>query len=199
LGKFPELFYLHRGHTAQGSCAEPRPPQSSGRHDDVDHDAEHEARVEGAPDVTERPPHRMDPARASWKEERGEKNTGGRRWPQGASQRPWRLPQRHLLGRVRDVMRRIPCGQGACGVTVPGSRCKSFVLLVLCGERVPSLPLLAPSVRDSVPMKHLRNCKLQYTYINTEQGSVKDFVVYLSPTDKCYSLQRLGSKRLGFI
>jgi hypothetical protein len=128
----------------QGSVAEPRPPQVSGRHDDGE-------------------------------DERGEKNTGGRRGSPGASQRPGRLPQRRLLGRVRDIMRRIPCGYRACGVTVPGSRCKSFVLLVLCGERVPSLLLLAPRGRYSVPRKHLRNCKLQYTDNNTEPGSVKNF------------------------
>jgi hypothetical protein len=154
LGKFPELFCLQRGHTAQGSCAEPRPPQASGRHDAVDHDAEHEARVEGAPDGTERPSHRMDSVRASWQEERGEKNTGGRRGSQGASQRPGRLPPRYLFGRVRDIIRRIPCGQGACGVTVPGSRCKSFVLPVRCWECVPSLPCLtsqAPHKRPHPP------------------------------------------------
>jgi hypothetical protein len=106
---------------------------------------------------------------------RPETSSVGRRWSQGASQRTWRLPQRHFLGRFVDVMRMIPCGHGACGVTVPGSRCKSFVLPVLCGERVQSLPLLAPRVRDEVQRKHLRNCKLQYLYNNTAQGSVKDF------------------------
>jgi hypothetical protein len=93
--------------------------------------------------VAERHLSLMARKQAAWKDERGEKNTGGRRWSQGASQRPWRLPQRRLLGRVIDIMRMVPCGQGACGVTFPGSRCKSFVWPVLCGERVPSLPLLA--------------------------------------------------------
>ena len=93
--------------------------------------------------MAERPRSLRDPHQAAWKDERGKKNTGGRRWSQGASQRPWRLPQRRLLGRVIDIIRMVPCGQGACGVTFPGSRCKSFVWPVLCGERVPSLPLLA--------------------------------------------------------
>jgi hypothetical protein len=97
------------------------------------------------------------PNQVSWTEERGEKNTGGRKEAPGASQRPWRLPQRRLLGRVIAIIRRIPCGQGACGVTVPGSRCKSFVWPVLGWECVPALPLLtsqAPHKRPHPPMVH---------------------------------------------
>jgi hypothetical protein len=114
---------------------------------------------------------------------RPETSSGGRRWSQGASQRTWRLPPRHLLARVIDAIRMVPGGHGACGVTVPGSRCKSFVLPVRCWERVPSLPLLVPRVRDEVQRKHLRNCKLQYTYNNTEQGAVKAFnrIVVIAP------------------
>ena len=89
-----------------------------------------------------RPRALRDPHQAAGKDTRGEKHTGGRRWPHDASQRPWRLPQRRLLGRVRDIIRLVPCGQGACGVTFPGSRCKSFVWPVLCWAGVLALPRL---------------------------------------------------------
>jgi hypothetical protein len=61
--------------TAQGSCAEPRPQQSSRSHDDVEHDAGHKSRVDDAHDVAERQLSLMDPKPASWKDERGEKKT----------------------------------------------------------------------------------------------------------------------------
>jgi hypothetical protein len=113
--------------TIQGIVAAPRPHQSSRRHDDGAHAAAQASRGEGAPAVAERPRALRDPHQAAGKDARGEKHTGGRRWSEGASQRPWRLPQRRFLGRVRDIIRLVPCGLGACGVTVPGSRCKSFV------------------------------------------------------------------------
>jgi len=68
-----------------------------------------------------------------------------------ASQKPWRLPQRRLLGRVIDIIRLVPCGQGACGVTFPGSRCKSFVWPVLCWACVPALPRLTSQALHKRP------------------------------------------------
>ena len=67
-----------------------------------------------------------------------------RRRSEGASQSSGKLPQRRILGRLRDAMRMAPCGHGACGVTFSGYRCKPFVLPVLFGECVRLLPLLAP-------------------------------------------------------
>ena len=111
----------------------------------------------GCPDVAERPRSLMDPHQAAWKDARGEKHTGGWRWSQGASQRPWRLPQRRLLGRVIAIIRLVPCGQGACGVTFPGSRCKSCVWPVLCWACVPALPRLTSQAlhkRSPPPVVH---------------------------------------------
>ena len=61
------------------------------------------------------------------------------------------LPQRRLLGRLRDIIRLVPCGLGACGVTFPGSRCKSFVWPVLCWEGVPALRRLTSQALPKRP------------------------------------------------
>ena len=98
-----------------------------------------------------RPRALRDPHRAAGKDTRGEKHTGGRRGPHDASQRPWRLPQRRLLGRVIAIIRLVPCGQGACGVTFPGSRCKSCVWPVLCWACVPALPRLTSQALHKRP------------------------------------------------
>jgi len=98
-----------------------------------------------------RPRALRDPHQAAGKDTRGEKHTGGRRWPHDASQRPGRLPQRRLLGRVRDIIRLVPCGQGACGVTFPGSRCKSFGWPVFCWACVPALPRLTSQALHKRP------------------------------------------------
>jgi len=77
-------------------------------------------------------------------------NTGASR--PSPCESPWAPGRGEAI--LADAIRRRPCGQGACGVTVPGSRCKSFVLPVRGWACVPALPRLtsqAPHQRPHPP------------------------------------------------
>ena len=181
------------------AVAAPRPHQSSRSHDAGDHDAAQASRGEGAPAVAERPRALRDPHQAAGKDTRGEKHTGGRRWPHDASQRPWRLPQRRLLGRVRDIIRLVPVVRGlaallfqglaaspSCGPFSAGQACRRCRAsrhrhsVSALTPRGPSRVAGAPCARATTALRdsHRSQWPCQALGPDRRDGSVRDAVVF---------------------